>query len=113
MNGTSDAEIGERLRQAREAKEMTQLDVSRRLCVSRALISQYEIGDTTVSLDYLRRLSKILDVPLAELIGLSGSSIDNLPPTIQDAIQVMLGLSPEDRTVILRVVKAFAGQGQE
>lgn len=109
---TSSAEIGANLRRAREALGLTQQDVADQLSTSRPLISFYESGDTTVSLEHLMRLAKILDISPLTIIGLDAPTIASLPPTIQEAIEIMSALSPEDRGLVLRVLKAFASQSQ-
>lgn len=63
-------EIGRRLRQAREAKKLSQGELGSKLTspVTATAISLYEKGDRDVGLDVLAEISKILDVSMESLI---------------------------------------------
>jgi Zn-dependent peptidase ImmA (M78 family)/transcriptional regulator with XRE-family HTH domain len=56
-----------RLTQARRLAGLTKVAVANELGVSAAAVGQYEDGTATPRLDHLRRLTEILDVPLAFL----------------------------------------------
>lgn len=100
--------IPERLKEARVSRGMTQEEVAQKLNVSRSLISQYESGNTAISVTHLLILARILDTSPIGLIGLSARSISSFPPSIVTVAELMEALSPGDRDVILRLVKALA-----
>ena len=55
--------IGQRLREAREARAKTAADLAKLVGVTRAAISQYEGGHQTPSPAVMEKLSKELGVP--------------------------------------------------
>lgn len=55
---------GNRLREAREARGFTGVDLARQVGVSRGLVSQYEKGDASPSPDKLYLLSSLLGMPV-------------------------------------------------
>jgi transcriptional regulator with XRE-family HTH domain len=69
--------IGERIRQIREQKGLSQGDIEKASGLLRCYISRVEHGHTVPSLDTLERFAAALDVPLYRLF-FSG---DNPPPT--------------------------------
>lgn len=62
--------IGGRLRQAREAKGLTQVQLSDALKVAKTLFGQYERGDRDPSLDRLKDVCRFLNVSSDWLLGL-------------------------------------------
>ena len=61
--------IGERIKQSRKAKGMTQEVLAERLGVSIGYVSQVERGITKISLDLLGAISSVLDCNIASLIS--------------------------------------------
>ena len=57
--------VGERLKEAREARGLTGVALAELVGVKRASISQYELGKVSPQLDVLRRLSIVLNIPRA------------------------------------------------
>ena len=54
--------VGDRIVEARKAKDMTQLDLSKRLGVSRAAVGQWEINATSPSIAKLEEVALVLGV---------------------------------------------------
>ena len=69
--------IGERIRQLREQKNLSQGDVEKASGLLRCYISRVEHGHTIPSLDTLERFAAALDVPLYRLFYAG----ENPPPT--------------------------------
>lgn len=69
--------IGERIRQLREQKRLSQGDIEKASGLLRCYISRVEHGHTVPSLDTMERFAAALDVPLYRLFY----SGDNPPPT--------------------------------
>jgi transcriptional regulator with XRE-family HTH domain len=67
--------IGERLRQLREKKGLSQGDIEERTGLLRCYISRVENGHTVPSLETLERFAGALDIPLHEVFYTS----DELP----------------------------------
>ncbi len=69
--------IGERLRQLREQKELSQGDIEKTSGLLRCYISRVEHGHTVPSLETLERFAAALDVPLYRLFYTG----EDTPPT--------------------------------
>lgn len=54
--------VGDRIEQARKSKDMTQLDLAKRLGISRAAVGQWEINATSPSIAKLEEVAMVLDV---------------------------------------------------
>jgi transcriptional regulator with XRE-family HTH domain len=78
--------IGERLRQLRKAKKMTQQDVADRLKLAKSTISQYENGVNEPDADTLAKLAELLDTTTDYLI--TGETVSKT---------VDASISPEER----------------
>lgn len=61
--------LSKRLVKAREAREMTQTELARRIEKSKSAICEWEKGLREPSLADLRAIAKVLDVALAELVA--------------------------------------------
>jgi len=79
---------GERIREARLARGMSQSDLAEALGVSKPAISRYELGQRHLQPDQLVAVSKILDVPIIELVELTPEKRDEL----SKAIQILTGI---------------------
>lgn len=67
--------FGERLKAVRKSKHLTQLDLSKRLEVSKGTVSAYEQGLSYPSLETFSKICDILDTSADYLLGIS----DDLP----------------------------------
>ncbi len=56
--------VGERLRELREEKKLSQGDVMKRTGLARAYISRVENGHTTPSVETMEKLAHALEIPL-------------------------------------------------
>lgn len=59
--------IGERLRQIREQKELSQGDIERKIGLLRCYISRVENGHTVPSVETLEKFAHALEVPMYQL----------------------------------------------
>ena len=57
-------EIGEKIRQIRIKKGLTQKDLAKRLYVSQSYIANYENGNRKPKIETLQRIAAALDVPI-------------------------------------------------
>jgi transcriptional regulator with XRE-family HTH domain len=62
-------DIVKRLRELREAKRLSQADISGRARLTRSYISDVECGHATPTIDVLERWSAALGVPIAQLFA--------------------------------------------
>lgn len=82
-------DFGNRLRQLRKERKLTQKELAGRIGVKNSVISFYEVGDRTPSLEVLVKLSKALHVSTDVLLGLDkGETVD------------VAGLSEKDKQYI-------------
>ncbi len=59
--------IGDRLRELRESKNLSQGDIEKRTGLLRCYISRVENGDTVPAIETLEKLARALEVPLYQL----------------------------------------------
>ncbi len=62
---------GEKIKQARISKGLTQDDIADALGISKSAVSRCELGVRQFRVDQLYALAKLLDIPVYELVGLS------------------------------------------
>src|SRR5271155_3300465 len=73
--------IGDRLRELRDAKLLSQGDIEKRTGLLRCYISRVENGHTVPSIDTLEKMARALEVPMYQLFyeGEKPPSLPNLP----------------------------------
>jgi transcriptional regulator with XRE-family HTH domain len=62
------ADVGQRIRTLRQKKGMLQEELARKAGLSPSALSNFEQGRRRTSLDWLRKISKSLGVPMSDLI---------------------------------------------
>jgi transcriptional regulator with XRE-family HTH domain len=119
--------IGDRLRELREAKELSQGDVEKRTGLLRCYISRVENNHTVPAVDTLEKLARALEVPMYQLFHAGEASPevrrskpddrdnhDNWGMTGRDreyvsTLQKALGkMTPEDQKLLLHMVQKVA-----
>ena len=60
--------IGDRLRELREAKKLSQGDIEQRTGLLRAYISRVENGHTVPAVETLERIARALEIPIYQLM---------------------------------------------
>ena len=72
--------IGDRLKELRESKELSQGDIEKRTGLLRCYISRVENGHTVPAIETLEKLARALEVPMYQLFhdGAVSPSIRNL-----------------------------------
>jgi transcriptional regulator with XRE-family HTH domain len=73
--------IGDRLRDMREAKQLSQGDIEKRTGLLRCYVSRVENGHTVPAIETLEKLARALEVPLYQLFydGDEPPKLPNLP----------------------------------
>lgn len=82
-------DFGLRLKELREAKGLSQIDVGKRLDVTRSTISGYECNSITPSLEQLVRLAVLYNASLDYMMGMENRSalyLDDLSESEQRTI---------------------------
>lgn len=62
-------QVGEKIREIRQAKGLSQRELSGQVNVDRATLTHYELGDRLPSIFILWDIADYLDVSLDELVG--------------------------------------------
>ena len=95
--------IGERIKQARKARGLTQETLAERLNVSIGYVSQVERGITKISLDLLGAISSILECDVASFV--SESAIKSGEYLESEIIGEIKKLDNSKRKYILEIIK--------
>lgn len=98
--------IGERLKRARLAKNMTQENLAEQLDVSVAFLSRVERGHSHLNLNRLTQVCELLDV--SEGYILSGSSENSESYLEEDFKELLAKCSPEKQRLIYNIAKTIA-----
>ena len=82
---------GEKLKELREAKNITQSNIANILGIARALYAQYETYDKIIPLYHLNTLSNYFDVSLDYLFGIANIKCYNLYNKIEAIDKKLVG----------------------
>jgi transcriptional regulator with XRE-family HTH domain len=113
--------IGERIRNFRLQKALSQGDIEKRTGLLRCYLSRVENGHTIPSLDTLAKIATAMDVPLAQFFadGIPENGSRNLPQLNDDQVRFLnqirrysSGLNESDRKLVLQMVKKMAASGK-
>jgi transcriptional regulator with XRE-family HTH domain len=109
--------IGERIRNFRLQKALSQGDIEKRTGLLRCYLSRVENGHTIPSLDTLAKIATAMDVPLAQFFadGIPENGNKGLPQLNDDQVRFLnqirrysSGLNDSDRKLVLQMVKKMA-----
>ncbi len=100
--------IGDRIRQKRKEKGLTQDKLAERLDVSIGYVSQVERGITKISLDLLARICAELICDIAELV--TGSANESPAYLEEEFAELFRSLSPKEKQWILSFMKVMKDQ---
>ena len=103
--------IGQRIKQARLAKNMTQEDLAEKIDISVAFLSRVERGNSHINLKRLNQLCGLLDVSEGYLLnGASSNSINYLNKEFSELLEKC---SPDKQKLIYNVAKVIADSHYE
>jgi len=100
----SGADLGARLRVARDYLGLTQEDVATAIDIARTSMTAIEAGTRNVTGLELRRLARVYRRPVAWLLGED-------VPLDADLLAVTRALAEQDREAVLRFAEFLAGAG--
>ena len=117
--------IGERLRNLREEKQLSQGDIERRTGLLRCYISRVEHGHTVPSIETLEKFARALDTPLYQIVydgAEPPAPLPNAPKSKKDSWgssrketqilnefrRLLSQASPRDRSLLLSVAQTMA-----
>lgn len=98
-------EVGARVKQAREAKKLSQLRLAEILDVSPSYLSNIEKGKQNMSIMMLFKLCNALDVPADWL--LRNNSPESTAITISEISGLLDDCSPSEREAIVEMVQSM------
>ena len=98
--------IGQRIKQARLAKNLTQEDLAEQIDISVAFLSRVERGNSHINLKRLNQLCRLLDV--SEGYILNGASSNSNNYLEQEFAELLKSCSPEKQKLIYNVAKTIA-----
>lgn len=90
-------DIGQRLKDLRRAKGLTQQQVADRVWVTKAMISSYELSTRAPSYEVLIKLSKLFGVTTDFLLGIESSRTINVNGLTEKQITLIKSLVDEMR----------------
>ena len=99
--------IGQRLRELRESKHLSQGDIERRTGLLRCYTSRVECGHTVPSIETLEKYARAMEIPLYRLFyeGEEPPNKPNLPPA--GKTEPLWGTSDKDWPELRRFAKAL------
>lgn len=99
------AVLGQRIKQARLAKNLTQEDLSEKLDISVAFLSRVERGNSHINLKRLNQLCNLLDV--SEGYILNGASSNSTNYLNKEFSELLKKCPPEKQRLIYNVAKTI------
>ncbi|MCI8443992.1 MAG: helix-turn-helix transcriptional regulator [Clostridia bacterium] len=98
--------IGQRIKHARLAKNLTQEDLAEKIDISVAFLSRVERGNSHINLKRLNQLCRLLDV--SEGYILNGASSDSTNYLDKELSELLKNCSPETQRLIYKVAQVIA-----
>lgn len=116
--------IGNRLKELRESKQLSQGDIEKRTGLLRCYISRVENGHTVPSVETLEKMARALELPMYRLFheGEVGASIRKLEPAKDDEFgskgheaaylsklrRLLAKMEPDDQKLLLHMAQKVA-----
>ncbi|MBS1841509.1 MAG: helix-turn-helix domain-containing protein [Acidobacteria bacterium] len=105
--------IGDRLRELRETKKMSQGDIEKRTGLLRCYISRVENGHTVPAIETLEKLARALEIPMYQLFydGDKPPELPNLPKR-KTADDIAWGSSGKNAVFLHKLRKCLSRAGE-
>ena len=106
--------IGERLREFREAKNLSQGDIEKKTGLIRSYVSRVENGHTVPSVETLEKFARALEVPMYQLFY-DGEEPPKLPNLLKHKTtdDILWGNSGKDARTLVKFCRLFARMNQD
>jgi transcriptional regulator with XRE-family HTH domain len=100
--------IGERLRELREEKKLSQGDIEKKTGLLRCYISRVENGHTVPAIETLEKMARALEIPMYQLFY-DGEEPPKLPSLLKrkTADDIVWGNSGKDAHMLARFCRLF------
>ena len=102
----------QRLKAARELREMSQGDLAKKTGLPPSAISHFETGNRSPSFDNLKRLADALNVPTDYLLG-RVDQVSDVGPTVGRLFRQAENLSDEDFDALELMAEALAKKNRQ
>src|SRR3981189_158659 len=99
--------IGDRLREMREEKKLSQGDIEKRTGLLRCYISRVENGYTVPAIETLEKLARALEVPLYQLFY-EGAEPPKVPHLLKTADNIAWGSSGKQAVYLHKLVRCLS-----
>lgn len=100
-----------KLRQAREAARLTQMDLANRTGMSQSWLSRAERGDVPMTLEALRLLAPAMGLEWYEVLGYTHPPDADLSDLTRDLVRLSLRLNAQAQRLLLTQAMAYEGEG--
>ncbi|MGA7795122.1 MAG: helix-turn-helix transcriptional regulator [Candidatus Acidiferrales bacterium] len=100
--------IGERLRELREGKRLSQGDIEKRTGLIRCYVSRVENGHTVPAVETLEKFARALEIPMYQLFY-DGEEPPKLPNLLKrkSANDIVWGNSGKDQRTLVKFCRLF------
>jgi transcriptional regulator with XRE-family HTH domain len=105
--------VGERLRQLREQKNLSQGDIEERTGLLRCYVSRVENGHTVPAVETLEKFARALEMPMYHLLY-EGEGVPKPPPRVRPKVtgEILWGSSGKDASMLAKF-RLFLSRMQE
>ncbi len=79
----------DRIKELREAKNMTQTDLAKRLCVTRSSVNAWEMGISIPSVEKVIELASFFHVTTDYILGVDSNQLINVSSLDKDALDLL------------------------
>jgi len=110
---SSNAQIGVRLRWARENAGLSQGQVAKKMSLHRPTISQVEAGDRAVKPKEILEFAELYDVDARWIVAGDSTLPSDTDPRIALAARELSKLDPDDLDKIVRLIKVLRTPGDK
>jgi transcriptional regulator with XRE-family HTH domain len=106
--------VGDRLRQLREQKNLSQGDIEERTGLLRCYVSRVENGHTVPAIDTLEKFARALEIPMYQLLY-EGEGVPTIPQPVKRKVarEVLWGASGKDASMLTKFRRLFAHMQEE
>ena len=106
--------VGDRLRQLREQKNLSQGDIEERTGLLRCYVSRVENGHTVPAIDTLEKFARALEIPMYQLLY-EGEGVPTIPQPVKRKVarEVLWGASGKDAGMLTKFRRLFAQMQEE
>jgi transcriptional regulator with XRE-family HTH domain len=106
--------VGDRLRQLREQRNLSQGDIEERTGLLRCYVSRVENGHTVPAIDTLEKFARALGIPMYQLLY-EGEGIPKIPEPVKRKVarETLWGSSGRDATLLAKFRRLFSRMQEE